>query len=204
MPILWTKKPSSELEIGLWKITESEADLYRDAALSETETVEFNAIKASSRKLEVLARRRLLSAMVGRDHHLTYNGNGQPLLRTTDRHISISHTKGWVAIALSDLETGIDVQVVNPKIERIASKFLNKEEAQHSKDVDALHVIWSCKEAMFKKYSDHHLPFGTHMKVSGALTPVDGLTCAAYIKNHWIEHDMGYEKLENAHLAYVK
>jgi phosphopantetheinyl transferase len=75
--------------------------------------------------------------------------------------ISFSHSEDMVALMLSSFKSGIDIQGVNKKLERIAPKFVNPSDLKAISVGDyteQLCTIWSIKEAVFKYYTTE-LPF---------------------------------------------
>ena len=87
---------------------------------------------------------------------ITHNEAGKPLFR--GYHISVSHTKGYAALILSkNQEVAVDIEYFNDRVERIASKFLRKDEK--AKNLDAKLVHWCAKETVFKLFSEENLMF---------------------------------------------
>lgn len=204
MSLFWIKEPSDSLTIGVWRCEESADELLGMVDLFEQDRTVLQDMRVDVRKIEFLAARILTRQILGYPASISYNTNGKPLLDVPETDLSISHTKGYVAVAMKKGQrTGIDIQTNSAKVERIAHKFLHNDEQSAMNSMDALHVIWCCKESLFKMYSDEHPVFATQMRISGYLEPDKGLTAAIYTQNKWVEHIMGYEKLENAHLVYV-
>ena len=76
-------------------------------------------------------------------------------------HISISHTKGFAAVAYHrGAPIGMDVEYIASRVERIASRFTTQTEASYIDvcDEDArqmYHLInWSAKETLYKLFDD--------------------------------------------------
>ena len=122
--------------------------------------------KNDGRKLEFLAIRALMYEMLrvngaskGLLSHagdFTHNGQGKPLFR--GYHVSISHTKGYAALILSKKsEVAVDIEYMSDRVERIASKFLRKDERADSLDSKLVH--WCAKETVFKLFSEENLLF---------------------------------------------
>lgn len=204
MPLQFIEEPTSNLKIGLWKCTENLSQLLQLVHLTPGEVQLLSEIVAASRKTEFVVSRILIEKMTGYRIPISYEERGQPKLKNTDVHLSISHTNGFVAVAVNRSDaTGIDVQIESPKIKKIAHKFLHESEQEFNSNDEALHVIWCCKEALFKKYSNHHPAFSPHLKTVGAQNPTNGLLGAVYTMDEWTHHELGYKKIENAHLVYI-
>jgi phosphopantetheinyl transferase len=85
---------------------------------------------------------------------IVYEDARKPLLEGFPGKISISHSASMVAVMISDLECGIDVEETSRNVDRIASRFLCQEEldwtAVSNNPAMARIVCWSAKEAIFK------------------------------------------------------
>ena len=78
------------------------------------------------------------------------------------RKISISHTKDFVAVITDTQETGIDIQHLDVKMERIAHKFMSETELNSissNKRIEQLSVYWGAKESLYKLYGNKNLEF---------------------------------------------
>lgn len=108
------------------------------------------------RRLEQEAERALLAEMLGGDVALTHNADGKPMI--DGYNVSISHTRGYLAIMLSrKYSVGVDVEYMSDRVTKIASRFLRPDE-QPSTTLDLL-LHWCAKEAMFKLRSESHLTY---------------------------------------------
>lgn len=84
---------------------------------------------------------------------LDYTASGAPFLKShPELHLSISHSKDWYAIAISDRgPVGVDVQEM--KAEGIASGlayFMSVQELKKEWSDRELYLIWCAKEAWYK------------------------------------------------------
>ena len=124
------------------------------------------------REKERKAVRELVAAMLNSDDsfggqtkadyvEIGHEESGKPLLDCW--HISISHTRGYVAVMLSKTrEVGVDIEYVSERIKRIADRFLRADE--HAESVNELLIHWCAKETIYKLYSEQDLTF-QQMKV---------------------------------------
>jgi phosphopantetheinyl transferase len=139
---------------GIWKIEESWEELLRQLDCPEAYLPVLKRYKADSRKAEWLAVRVLLKELTGSEQAIAYRNTGAPYLPDAAWHISISHTKGFAAVALSpDKPVGIDIEYHSERIHRIKSRFLCEDEFQLLGDnpsTNELLVCWSAKETVFK------------------------------------------------------
>jgi 4'-phosphopantetheinyl transferase len=112
--------------------------------------------------------------------------NGKPYLENKEAHFNLSHSGDWVAMALSDGEVGIDVEVVRPVNYRIAERFFSTEEVAllNSKEgdekLDYFFDLWTLKESFLKftgtgltrslnSFSIYHDKTGIRIKEKGKL-----------------------------------
>ena len=155
------------VSLGLWQMDESPEQLFDlyPHLLPYRSSLDDN-YKNDGRKLEFLAIRALMYEMLrvngaskGLLSHagdFTHNGQGKPLFR--GYHVSISHTKGYAALILSKKsEVAVDIEYMSDRVERIASKFLRKDERADSLDAKLVH--WCAKETVFKLFSEENLLF---------------------------------------------
>lgn len=155
------------VSLGLWQMDESPEQLFDlyPHLLPYRSSLD-DKYKNDGRKLEFLAIRVLMYEMLrvngaskGLLSHagdFTHNGQGKPLFR--GYHVSISHTKGYAALILSKKsEVAVDIEYMSDRVERIASKFLRKDERADSLDAKLVH--WCAKETVFKLFSEENLLF---------------------------------------------
>lgn len=155
------------VSLGLWQMDESPEQLFDlyPHLLPYRSSLD-DKYKNDGRKLEFLAIRALMYEMLrvngaskGLLSHagdFTHNGQGKPSFR--GYHVSISHTKGYAALILSKKsEVAVDIEYMSDRVERIASKFLRKDERADSLDAKLVH--WCAKETVFKLFSEENLLF---------------------------------------------
>ena len=144
--------------IAIWHITETADELYAllgthryDAQLAEK--------KNESRRAEWLAVRLLVKELFGSEAEVAYHPTGRPYLKNSTTHISISHTKGFAAVAYHHgAPLGMDIEYLSSRVERIASRFTTRAEAsyidRHDESVRQMyHLInWSAKETLYKLF----------------------------------------------------
>lgn len=110
---------------------------------------------------ELRGERELLKLMLGREVEISHNADGRPLI--SDGNVSISHTKGHVAILFSPTRSvGIDIEFPSERVKRVAPRFLREDERYDS--TEDLQIVWCAKETMYKLYSEEHLALA-EMKV---------------------------------------
>ena len=150
MGVIFLKKEKN-CSIGVWEISDSINEL---KVLSEK--VKFNQIKSENRKLEILAVKALLKEMCG-NAKLNYNKYGAPIL-DNNKKISISHSKQLVAIIVSELKSGIDIEINSERVLKVKNKFLSSSDNIDESQED-LTIAWSTKECIFKWHQKGNLNF---------------------------------------------
>jgi phosphopantetheine--protein transferase-like protein len=115
--------------------------------------------KSESRQRQWLATRALLRATQYKGETILYHENGKPYFAGNNRHISISHTNEYVAIAVSDYPIGIDIERTDRNAYAVAKSFLTEQEIdiltqENNPSKEALY-LWSAKEAAFKLASEN-------------------------------------------------
>ena len=153
MPLLIIESLSTDVRLGLWAIEESEDDILRD--YPSLTTIVDKGMRSQARRLERLAVAALVSEMTGiACPQIRHRENGAPVIEGF--HISISHTKGYAAVILSESrEVAVDIEYWSDRVERIAAKFIRDDELW--KSIEHLLLTWCAKETMYKFYSDNHL-----------------------------------------------
>lgn len=157
--------------LGIWKVEESREEML--SALDHHEWVEnIQTMRSESRVLEVLAARMLLKELSGEEKQVHYKLSGKPYLVDESYHISISHSKKYVGIALNrEKPIGLDIEQISDKIKRVESRVIGEDEyIDRSKELVHLLLHWSAKEAMFKFLDTDSIDFREHLVV-GHFTP---------------------------------
>lgn len=147
----------ASVRIGLWKMTESEDALYsRIPELSHYKKM-VDKMKSSSKRIEFLVVRALLKEMLGYVPVLQHNTEGKPFL-SDGTNISISHTRGYAAVILSNTENvAVDIEYQSDRVCRVADRFIRKDEAVQTLREKLL--CWCSKETLYKLYSPDKLQF---------------------------------------------
>lgn len=145
--------------IGRWSVGESEASLRAGIDVSSATMARINTAKSTSRRIEILASRRLMHRMGISDHSIIYTDEGKPVVRGGDRHISISHSHGEICVAVADYPIGIDIQKIDRRIRNVLSWFMNPMESDEKRRDELLRmaILWSGKEALYKLEGDSRI-----------------------------------------------
>jgi 4'-phosphopantetheinyl transferase EntD len=168
MPIHLIENIENTGTFAIWKLTESEEELLQLRTLSEQENNNFSSLKNNNRRKEWLTIRILLEHLTNKNFSLHYLFDGKPILLEPKLFLSISHSKDFVAVFISQNKAiGIDIERIKENIGSLKHKFLLPEESQQIDDSDKqlLHIYWGAKESMYKMYSSYQPLFTRHLSV---------------------------------------
>lgn len=157
-------------QIGIWKIEESIEELEYLLNESIIDNNDYKKIKSNNRKKEWLSTRVLLQRMLNNELlEIQYDTNRKPILNNNIK-VSISHSKGYVALMLSDVkEVGIDIQVPKNNIGKGVSVFMSPIELDKIGEknyIEKLHIYWCAKESLYKYIGDNKLNIYSHFKIN--------------------------------------
>jgi phosphopantetheinyl transferase len=127
-------------------------EAYKNDELFPEEREQLQSLKNDFRKIEFLGIRRLRNESK-LPSPIFYTETRKPFINLELKSfISISHSKNYCALGVSSNEIGIDIEEMNPRIERIASRFVNGKEMRFINEEKILDLtkLWTMKEAMFK------------------------------------------------------
>ncbi len=137
-----------------------ETELFSLLQKNASDLTKLDKIKNNKRRLEWMTIRGLLIQHFKMPIDIVYDSQNKPHLNKTNFQISISHSKEMVAISLlENHDNGIDIQHIDPKIERIRNKYLKPQEADliEENDYETSTIYWSIKEALFKVYGKNDI-----------------------------------------------
>lgn len=161
MPV-FKKIVGGNFKIAIWQLEE-------DLSYFESRFTAPVDITHANKKLQWYASRHLANEMLGVHTEIEKDEAGKPVLKHTNKHISLSHTPQFAAAMLGEkYPVGIDLEMINPKVERIAHKFLRADEVEaidaHEK-IEKLILYWSAKEALYKLYGKGGIEFSTQLLI---------------------------------------
>lgn len=208
MAIFLQRNISPVEHLGIWKINESIEDLLISLHLNQHELEVYRKINNDLRRSQWLSTRVLLRHL-GKDNELGigYDEFGKPFLNTTDQKISISHSSDFVAIIINETkETGIDIERIVPKIERVAHKFMSTQElaSLNEKSLEELYIYWGAKEALYKLHGKKNLIFKENISIEPFVYQRKGIISGKINTNFYSESfKLEYERINEFMLVYV-
>lgn len=171
MALAFQRNIDSNTSFAIWKIEETAEELFAKLQLKEHELAYLDTLNNGKRNMHWLSTRVLLRRMIDTDDYIDCKIDvyGKPYLNNFPHYISLSHSYDYAAVMISkDRAVGIDIELVKDKIERIAHKFLCKEElqfiGQHNR-IEHLYVTWCAKEAIYKLQGKKNISFLEHIKL---------------------------------------
>lgn len=205
MPLFKTIKPNKYTTIFVWKIEESFDELSKNILLTRRSEKRMLSMKSELHQRGFLSVRHLLKEAGYVDEDLFYNGNGKPHLKS-GKHISITHSFTFSAIAISDKEIGVDIEKNRDKIKIIQHKFVNFERGFIHKDDDyiqQLTVIWGAKESLYKIYPYGGLTFKNDIDINSFQIADKKTTGYIKVKGWDKQYTIGFEQLNGFTLVYA-
>ena len=203
MPLFYQHNINQETKLGIWYIAEPESFFLDKVPMKR-------GVSHPFKRLQHLAGRYLLKALFPDFplEEIRIADTRQPFLASEAYHFSISHCGNYAAAIVStNSRVGVDIELITPRIERLADKFLHEEETHFFNDDYALFLeqwglrgrvfqefltlIWNAKEAIYKWYGRGELDFKRHMKLEGSIN-LDG---------DWIKLPFVFQKGKCIHLG---
>lgn len=159
-----SKINSKKFKLYLWKIEESESELKKEIIINDSLRKRLNSLKSLDHRKGVLSIQQLIRIANIKENELNYDLHGAPILKS-GKHISISHSKYFSGIIISDFNIGIDIEFFRDKILKIGSKFTNEDENYALGKIEDLTFIWTAKEAIYKAFRTPGISFSDQIHV---------------------------------------
>jgi phosphopantetheine--protein transferase-like protein len=166
MPFFYQQNINETAHLAIWSIQEP-------ASFFETDVQLAVPIANEERRIQHLAVRLLFKLMMPAAdlNQMVMADNGKPYLIGLPFHFSFSHCKGYAACAVDDKPIGIDIEIIHPRILKVAHKFLNDSEKamianlEQEDQLNQLAFLWAAKEAMYKKYEQLGIDFAKDFNI---------------------------------------
>lgn len=207
MPFYKAISIKNNTSIYLWKIDEEISDLKENLFLNEVSLSKLTNMKSTSHIKGFLAVRRLLKSLNYSDSDLFYDAFGKPFLKD-GKKISISHSRNFACLILSENNVGIDIEFKSEKILKNIS-LLFKEDfilnfKENKKDAIALTTFaWSIKEAIFKLIPENDVSFKDNIFIQPFQIKDNSCVVKVGINDKTTNYTIHFEEIENYTFAYV-
>ena len=195
--------------LGIWQITETEAELRALTSIPTDELEEISYIKSESLRKQKMAVRALLDALFEEKVYLSHHDNGKPYIENNATNISITHTDKYVAVLLNDTqEVGIDCESLDRDFSAVEKKALSEDEIEDLDDDrrnEQLAIYWCAKEAVYKKMSQYNVDFAEQIEIDSFRPKGEGELEATFIEKDGFEEelDLQYMTFDRHVLVWV-
>ncbi|MGB0886514.1 MAG: 4'-phosphopantetheinyl transferase family protein [Vicingaceae bacterium] len=202
MPIYQLNNVSETINVGVWKIIETEEELVNTLKSKGFDTTTIYQTKNKQRLKQWLATRLLLNTFF-ENTTIIYDDLGKPFL-DNGWNISISHSNEFVAIILNKNEScGIDIEKVSEKVGRIKHKFLNDLDLKNITTPEHLTLYWGAKEALYKYYGKKEVLFIENLFIHHFSSNQSNFTGEIKMPDFQKKINMAWEKIEDFVLVYT-
>ncbi|MDR0972713.1 MAG: 4'-phosphopantetheinyl transferase superfamily protein [Prevotellaceae bacterium] len=183
---LYRQLDTPHLRWAIWQYGESLDELRRMLPSDYPDTP---SATGEARLREWLTVRVLLYRMLGVSALVRYAESGRPRIESLDDPpcVSISHTRGYAAVAVSGEEVGIDIEYLHPRVERIADRFLSPAELDDVRALPAAEralqmlLYWSGKETVYKRLGRTGVDFRRQLRFHPSPDGIAPMTCDALL-----------------------
>ncbi|MBR9831904.1 4'-phosphopantetheinyl transferase superfamily protein [bacterium] len=205
MALVHSFSPQKNSIIGYWKFEESVDDLIARVEDLHFNLEKFYLINSTNRKIEWLSTRLLLHELLPENNcDIYYSEFGKPHLSSTNKHISISHSKGMCAMYIGDQSNGVDLQILKNNIESIAHKYLDNSELKLiQSQLEDYHILWCTKEAVFKAYGRKKIFLKKNIFVQSINKTENKVVAQLIDENYTQNYLLKYLYFENYYLVYT-
>lgn len=169
MPLIYTSPEAEDFRLLVWRVEETTETLKK--FLPEKTSAELQIAFSHPERLRQKLVVSMLMETLGFDFdpQIFYLPGGKPVLKNSEGHISISHSRQHVGVLYHPfLSCGLDLEEPTDRLRRMAVRFVNTEEEAwigHSRELHDLCLVWSAKEAVFKAIGGGGIVFREHLTV---------------------------------------
>lgn len=170
MPLCY-KIDNNDFSLGLWELTEDVSQMFAEFMLiaPKKEIHKVEKFKYPARKTEWMATRLLMYHLLDKVVEIDYDIHGKPIILNHEQCISISHTRGMVAVIIAKNLAGIDIEMVNDRVLRVEERFLSgieRNQIQEQNKMKSLMAYWSAKETLYKISGGKGLDFKKNLYIN--------------------------------------
>ncbi len=162
---------STDIQLAVWHIVESEQTWQADGWLPTDDLALLHSISHPQKRLEFIAGRAVVRFLLTQWRH-HYRGimkttTGKPTLPYLGYSVSLSHSFPYAtALIHKHKEVGIDIEYPKEKLHKIAPRFLSEEELLLvDNDLHLITTCWCAKEALYKLHAKGDIIFKHNLKV---------------------------------------
>ena len=202
MPVIEDIQLSSTTRIIVWEIKETFDFLKSKLDLTDFSKKILHKKKSEIHQKQFLAVRNILKLLLIQDSDLSYGADGKPFIKSI--YISISHSKEFVAVIISDEKVGVDIESNSDKCFRIMQKFIGVENEFPIKiDRKIAQILWNMKESLYKIIAFKEIDFKENLIVI-PFSLNEKQTKIWFVKNEFTQdYIANYFINKNYSLAYI-
>lgn len=185
--------------MAFWRFDESVDELLARIRVHPADEIEKEKIHHPKRLKEWCVSRAALRIGLSSNEEVFYRENGKPYLRNAE--LTFSHCLPLAGALIHPDFAGMDIQKADSKLERIKEKFAHPEEldfALKSADaLDALTILWSAKEALFKVYGQEKA-FANQLRIAPFIPGQEFLSASVEVSDgEWVPHGIRCFRIED-------
>ena len=199
MPLLKIIALNDYTQLLVWKINETFDELFQSVTLKDVSLARVENMKSEGHQKGFLSVRRLLMEAGYTDFDLYYDEFGKPHLED-GKHISISHSHDFSVIVVSDVNIGVDLEILKDKTLKLAPRFMDVSHLGNLTKEDELikaTVVWGIKEAVFKLKNEIGISFKDHIFENDFMLEDKKCTVELRIENRVEHFDVVFDFIEN-------
>jgi len=178
-------------------MTSSYKNQIKSHLLNSDELTSAKELKNEKRKKEFISSRIALKKIFNKELELKHHKSGRPFIKEA-KHLSISHSSNFLALAYGDENIGIDIEKPQNRMVKLMPKILSELELMEFKkkpSIDLACKLWGAKEAILKYVGEKKLNYKEDIKAENIQ-----LGIATYLKMNF---QVEFEKIEDMILTYV-
>lgn len=198
MPIFKEIRNRQHSVLIIWRIDEDE--LFFKKAVPPDIFGLYSGIKSDLVRQQKYAIRLIINQITGL-WELSYKVDGSPMIEKN--YISISHCKNFACVYYNNEKIGVDIEITDKRILKIADRFLNQQEkyAFGKDNLQTLTLIWAAKEAIFKKYGGETAFFASCITITDIQPGL--LKASVKTSDFFAEESLCYEIFDTLVLVYT-
>ena len=199
MPLLKIIALNDYTQLLVWKINETFDELFQSVTLKDVSLARVENMKSEGHQKGFLSVRRLLMEAGYTDFDLYYDEFGKPHLED-GKHISISHSHDFSVIVVSDVNIGVDLEILKDKTLKLAPRFMDVSHLENLNKEDQLikaTVVWGIKEAVFKLKNEIGISFKDHIFENDFMLTDKKCTVELRIENRVEHFNVVFDFIEN-------
>lgn len=155
---------------------------------------------SENRRCEVLAWRAIVRREFGEGVRIFYDDYGAPKIDNPSKYISVSHSRQFVSVLISDQPCAVDIEDAERNFRRVATRYLSAVELSIAEQYNLFAEMWSAKEALYKYYKKGKLDFVRDISIE-SYNPEDANFVATILRSEAIVVDI--ERYDNIVVATI-